>query len=213
MKRIFLLAFAALSMSLMAQHVTPLNIEITEPKLDSIRQLYQAEPTMYRAALNVVVTNLEKNEDELKAAKAQLKIEQAHAKEVEATLKDASQLTATLQKLYTKEEEELKSMQKSIEKQQKTLNKHKTLDKETREGYQLLLEKEQKELSYALREVDNRQRAISDMETTLRNARLDLDTYKHETQEKAEEIAKLEAQLKERMAIVKAEQKSAKVLK
>ncbi|MBQ7631200.1 MAG: hypothetical protein IJS82_00355 [Paludibacteraceae bacterium] len=213
MKRIFLLAFAACSMSLMAQHVTPLNIQITELKLDSLRQLYQAEPTMYRAALNVVAANLDKNEDEIKAAKNQLKTEQAHAKEVEATLKDASQLTSALSKLYSKEQSELKTMQKSVEKQQRTLNKHKELNKDTREGYLLLLEKEQKELSYALREVDDRQRAISEMETTLRNARIAQDDFVHEIEQKAADLAQLEAKLKERVAIIKAEQKSAKVLK
>ncbi len=213
MKRIILLAFAAVSMSLMAQHVTPLNIQITELKLDSLRLLYQSEPTMYRAALNVVAASLDKNEDELKAAKAQLKTEQTHAKEVEATLKDATQLTAALTKLYAKEEAELKTMQKNVEKQQRTLNQHRDLNKDTRETHMLLLEKEQKELAYALREVADRQRAVTDMESTLRKARLNLDDYIHETEQKAAELTKLETTHKERVAVIKAEQKSAKALK
>ena len=213
MKRFFLLTFAALSMSLMAQHVTPLNIQITELKIDSLRQLYQAEPTMYRAALNVVMASLDKNEDEVKAAKSQLKTEQAHAKEVETTLKDATQLTTALTKLYGKEEAELKTMQKNVEKQQRTLNKHRDLNKDTRDNYMLLLDKEQRELAYALREVGERQRAVTDMEATLRNARMNLDDFKHEIEQKVAELARLETQLKERIAIVKAEQKSAKALK
>ena len=213
MKRIILFAFVAFSMSVMAQRVTPLNIHLAEVKLDSLRALYHSEPLMYRAALNTLAASLDKNEAEVKDAKSELKIEQAHAREVASSLKDATQLTTALKKLYSKEEDELKTMQKNIEKQQRTLNKHRALNQDTRLGYMQLLEKEQKEITYALREVAERQRAVTDMEATLHNAHLSLDDFVHETQKKATEIANLETQLKERVAAVKAEQKNAKSMK
>jgi chromosome segregation ATPase len=212
MKKYFIIAFMALGMSAMAQHVTPLSIEIADMKLDSLRTLYVSEPTMYRAALEVVAQSLEKNAEEIKAAKAVLKVEQSHAKEMGNSLKEAAKMTASLKKLYAKEEGELKSMQKVVEKQQKTLNKQKELNQSTRDNYLLFLEKQQKELGYSLREVADRQRAIADLETSIQNGQTRLQTYIQETQQKALELAQLEAELKARTATLKAEQKTAKSL-
>ena len=69
MKKIFVMAFLALGLSAMAQHVTPLNIEIVELKADSLRALYAAEPTMYRASLDIVAKDLARNGDQIKAAR------------------------------------------------------------------------------------------------------------------------------------------------
>ena len=116
MKKVVLLAVMALSLSAMAQqHVKPLAISLAEVKLDSLRVLYSSEPMMYRASLDVVASDLKKNADEIKAAKAELKEEQSHAQEIDNTLKDASKTVNSLKGLYNKEEAELKTMQKNIE--------------------------------------------------------------------------------------------------
>ena len=210
MKKIFLMAFMALGMSAMAQHVTPISFRIADVKIDSLRALYGNEPTMYRASLEVAAQNLAKNADELKAVKAELKVEQAHAKEMGNSLKEATKMTNSLKKIYTKEESELKSMQKVVEKQQKTLNKQKELNQATRDYYLAFLEKQQKELGYSLREVAERQRAVSDLETAIQNGQTVLQAYIQETQQKAMDVAQMDALYKERQAAVKAEQKSAK---
>ena len=212
MKKILFLAFMALGMSAMAQHVTPLSIQLADVKLDSLRTMYINEPTMYRAALEVVAQSLAKNAEEIKAAKAELKVEQNHGKEMGNSLKEATKMTVALKKLYTKEESELKAMQKVVEKQQKTLNKQKELNQTTRDNYLLFLEKEQKELGYSLREVADRQRAIADLETSIQNGQTRLQTYIQETQQKALDLAQLEAELKARTTTLKAEQKTAKSL-
>ena len=212
MKKYFLLAFVALSMTALAQHVTPLSIQLADVKIDSLRTLYISEPPMYIASLNMVEQALAKNADEIKAAKAELKVEQTHGKEMGNSLKEANKMVAALKKLYAKEEGELKSMQKVVEKQQKTLGKQTALNKETRENYQNLLEKQQKELGYSLREVADRQRAIADLEQALQKGQTGLQAYIHETEMKATDLAQLEATLKQRMATLKAEQKTAKTL-
>ena len=212
MKKLFFIAFMAVGVSAMAQHVTPISFEIADAKIDSLRTLYINEPTMYRASLEVVSQNLAKNAEDLKVAKAELKAEQAHSKEIANSLKSASKMTASLKKLYAKEESELKSMQRVVEKQQKTLNKQKELNQESRESYLQLLEKQQKELGYSLREVADRQRAIADLESTIQNGQTGLQSYIQETQQKAMKLAQMEALYKERLNIVKAEQKTAKTL-
>ena len=200
----------ALGMSAMAQHVTPLSITITETKIDSLRGLYISEPTMYRAALNVVEQALVKNGEEIKAARAELKDEQAHAKEMGNSLKEALKMTASLKKIYGKEADELKSMQNTIEKQQRKLNSNKRLNQETRDHYTMLLEKQQKELGYALREVAERQRSVSELQTSIQNGQTTLQTYVQETEQKALALSQLESKLKERQATIKSELKAAK---
>ena len=202
----------ALSMVAMAQTVTPLSIEVAEVKIDSLRSLYIAEPTMYRASLDVVAQQLAKNEEEVKTARAVLKEEQKHAAEKDKALKEATKMTASLRKLYDKEESELKDMQKTIEGQQRTLSKQKELNKETRDSYQSMLERQQKELGYSIREVADRKRSLSELETVIQNGQTELQSYVQKVQLKAGDLEKIEAQLKERTAILKAEQKTAKKL-
>ena len=90
MKKVFFFVFAACCMTAMAQHVVPVNIEVEDLKLDSLRALYQAEPMMYRASLDVLSQQLANNTEELKKAKTQLKAEQNHGKQMQASLKEAT---------------------------------------------------------------------------------------------------------------------------
>ena len=84
------------------------------------------------------------------------------------------------------------------------------LAKESRDNYKQALERHQKDLGYALREVAERQRAMSDFETTIQNATTSNQDYWAEVNQKAADLANLETQLKERQAQIKSEQKSAK---
>lgn len=206
------MAVLALSMSAFAQRVTPLNITLAEVKLDSLRTLYLAEPIMYRASLDAVAQALEKNDKEIKAAKTELKVEKQHAKEMGTSLKKAETMVASLKKLYGKEEDELRNMSKTVEKQMKTLGKQNELNDETRNLYRSFLEKQQKELNYSLRDVAERARAISDLETSIQNAKSNLSQFEQQANLKESELKFLETQLKERQKLVKEEQKAAKSL-
>lgn len=212
MKKIFLFAFAALSLSVMAQHVTPVSITVTEVKLDSLRAKYMSEPIMYRASLDALLVELNRDTEALKAAKTELKVEKAHADQIDKTLKQTAKMVGSLKKIYSNEEKELRSLQKTIEKQQKTLNKQNELNQETRDSYLRILERQQKELGYLLREVAERQRALAELDTSIQNKQTDRQNYVQETQQKTVELAGIEAQIKERIALVKAEQKSAKAM-
>lgn len=213
MRKFVLLAFAVFSLSVYAQKVTPLNIQLTEVNLDSLRTLYIAEPAMYRASLEVLSQSLSKDAEAVSVARAELKDEQAHAKEMNTSINQALKMTAALRKLYAKEESELKTMQKVVEKQQKKLNSQRNLNQESRTAYQQLLEKQQKELGYSLRELAERQRAIMDLETSLQDHLSSLAAYEQETIQKATELNQIMNQLNQNTAAVKAEQKAAKKLK
>ena len=210
MKKVFILAFMALSMTVWAQQMTPLNVTLTEVKLDSLRALYQAEPMMYRAALDVLAKSLAADAEEIKSAKATLKVEQQHAKEMEKSLKEAAKMAASLEKLYGQEEAQLKGMQKTVDEQQRTLGKQVELNQESRENYVTFMEQQQRELTYALREVADRKRAIADLEAAITKHQSTRQYYVQDLNRKASDLAAIEAQHKERVALVKAEQKSAK---
>ena len=213
MKKCILAAFVALSMSAFAQHVTPLSIELTEFKLDSLRTLYLAEPPMYRAALNMVAQSLDMDAAAVNEAKTQLKVERAHSKQIATSIKEATKMTNELRKLYGKEESELKSMQKSVVRQQETINRQMELNVETRENYMQFLAKQQSELGYALREAADRMRAITDLETSIQKGQTALQTFNHEIEAKAKDLTLIETELKKRQAAVKAELKTAKTMK
>ena len=213
MKKIFVMAFLALGLSAMAQHVAPLTIEIADPQVDSLRAKYLTEPAMYRAALEAVSLDLTKNGEQIKAAKEELKDEQNHAKEMDGSLKEALKMTAELKKVYDNEEVALKAMQKTIEKQQRKLASNRRLNKTARENYAQMLEKQQKELGYSLREVAERQHSVSDLETSIQNWQTSLQYFVQEAMLKEGEIARLEALCKQRQAEVNAELKAAKKIK
>ena len=213
MKKIFVMAFLALGLSAMAQHVAPLTIEIADLQVDSLRAKYLTEPAMYRAALEAVSLDLTKNNSQIKAAKSELKDEQNHAKEMDGSLKEALKMTAELKKVYDNEEASLKAMQKTIEKQQRKLASNRRLNKTARENYGQMLEKQQKELGYSLREVAERQHSVSDLETSIQNWQTSLQYFVQEAMLKEGEIANLEALLKQRQAELKEELKAAKKMK
>ena len=213
MRKIFVLAFLALGLSVMAQHVNPLSIEIPDVIIDSLRAQHFAEPSMYRASLEVLDRELDKNKDQIKAAKAELKDEKAHAKEMDGALKDALKMAGELKKVYAKEETSLKAMQKNVEGQQRKLAANRHLNKESRDDYAQMLETQQKELGYSLREVADRMHSVSDLETTIQNKQTGLQNFVQETVQKEIELTRLEALYKQNLATLKAELKAAKKMK
>ena len=212
MRKLFVLAFMAMSMMVMAQHVTPLDIQLAEVKLDSLRTLYQSEPTMYRASLDVLAQQLARNAEELKTAAAELRGEQVHAQEMDNAIKEATKMAANLKKLYQKEESELRAVQASVERQQRALTRQTVLSEANHENYRQFLDKQQQDLGYALRELAERQSYITDMETAIQNAQSGLLEYMREIELKQNQLAALNAELKQRLTVIKAEQKSAKTM-
>jgi len=212
-KKIVVVALMAFSMAAVAQQVTPLSIQLAEFNRDSLRNLYLSQPAMYRASLDVVANDLAKNADEVKAARAELKIEQAHAKEIGNSLKKATKMAASLKKLYGKERGELNKMRNAVEDQQKTLKNQVELNEATRNSYFAFLEKEQHELGEAISEVADRLRSIEDLENAIRAGQTSLQSYGSQLVQKGAELDRIDAQLKQRVASVQAEQKTAKTMK
>ena len=125
MKNVFVIFLMGFSLTIMAQHVTPLDIKIAELNLDSLRGAYLAQPTMYRASLDVVAEHLEENAQQIKEAQNELRIEMIHAKEMRRVLNEGVKRLSVLKKTYAKEEAEIKSLMETLENQRQKLEKQK----------------------------------------------------------------------------------------
>lgn len=212
MKKIFIIAFVSLSMATMAQHVKPLAISVAEINLDSLRNAYLAQPTMYRASLEVVAEQLEQNAQQIKSATQELKQEQAHGKEIARATKEANKNLTALQNLYEKEESEKDALLVMIEQQKKKLTRQDKINAQTTDYYVQMLNEQQQIVEQSMSDLKIRKQQVEQLLEEWQALQLKYQTYNQEIEKKAFELAQTEVLLKERMKILKEEQKAAKSL-
>lgn len=212
MKKLFILAFVSLSMTAMAQHVNPLSITIAEINLDSLRNAYLAQPTMYRASLEVVAEQLEQNAQQIKSATQELKQEQAHGKEIARATKEANKNLTAILKQYDKEETEKDALLVMIEQQKKKLGRQDKLNPQTSEYYEQMINDQQQILEQSLKDLEIRKQQVEQLLEAWQTLQLKYQIYNQEIEKKAFDLAQTEVLLKERMKILKEEQKAAKSL-
>ena len=212
MKKLFIIAFVSLSMATMAQHVNPLAISVAEINLDSLRAAYLAQPTMYRASLEVVAEQLEQNAQQIKSATQELKQEQAHGKEIARATKEANKNLTALQKLCEKEESEKDALLVMIEQQKKKLTRQDKVNSQTTDYYVQMLNEQQQIVEQSMSDLKIRKQQVEQLLEEWQALQLKYQTYNQEIEKKAFELAQTEVLLKERMKILKEEQKAAKSL-
>ena len=201
------------SLTIMAQHVTPLDIKIAELNLDSLRGAYLAQPTMYKASLDVVAEQLEENAQQIKEAQNELRIEMTHAKETRRVLNEGLKRLSVLKKIYAKEEAEIKSLMETLENQRQKLEKQTELNQQTRDGYIQMFSNEYSRLEQTLSDLANRVQEATLLSNELQNATFSYQTYEQELERKAFDLAQVEALYETRKDALKAEQRAAKSLK
>ena len=212
MKKIFIIAFVSLSMATMAQHVSPLSFQIAEINLDSLRNAYLSQPTMYRASLEVVAEQLEQNAQQIKSATQELKQEQVHGKEIARATKEANKNLTALQNLYEKEESEKDALLVMIEQQKKKLTRQDKINSQTTDYYVKMLNEQQQIVEQSMSDLKIRKQQVEQLLEEWQALLLKYQTYNQEIEKKAFELAQTEVLLKERMKILKEEQKAAKSL-
>ena len=213
MKNVFVIFLMGFSLTIMAQHVTPLDIKIAELNLDSLREAYLAQPTMYRASLDVVAEQLEENAQQIKEAQNELRIEMIHAKEMRRVLNEGLKRLSVLKKIYAKEEAEIKSLMETLEDQRQKLEKQTELNQQTRDGYIQMFSDEYSRLEQTLSDLANRVQEATLLSNELQNATFAYQTYEQELERKAFDLAQVEALYETRKDALKAEQRAAKSLK
>lgn len=213
MKNVFVIFLMGFSLTIMAQHVTPLDIKIAELNLDSLRGAYLAQPTMYRASLDVVAEQLEENAQQIKEAQNELKIEMSHAKEMKRVLNEGMKRLSVLKKIYAKEEAEIKSLMETLDNQWQKLEKQTELNQQTRDGYIQMFSDEYSRLEQTLSDLANRIQEATLLSNELQNATFSYQTYEQELERKAFDLAQVGDLYETRKDALKAEQRAAKSLK
>lgn len=213
MKNVFVIFLMGFSLTIMAQHVTPLDIKIAELNLDSLRGAYLAQPTMYRASLDVVAEQLEENAQQIKEAQNELKTEMSHAKEMKRVLNEGMKRLSVLKKIYAKEEAEIKSLMETLEDQRQKLEKQTELNQQTRDGYIQMFSDEYSRLEQTLSDLANRIQEATLLSNELQNATFSYQTYEQELERKAFDLAQVGDLYETRKDALKAEQRAAKSLK
>lgn len=211
MKKVFfVIAFAALTLGMNAQHVAPLNIQLTEFNLDTLRVRYVNDKQMYSTELQHIVLLQDAEQQAIKEAWKELKDEKAHAKNVASCLKDVNSSITNLGKSAEKEIDVLKGMIRSIEKQQKDVRGLKKLKPETRDEYIEYLETEKRYLNVMLDNLTSRQKELSNALTGAQVKEAALSAFNLEIQQKELDLKQLETTSKARAEQIKAEQKIVK---
>ena len=211
MKKVFfVIAFAALTLGMNAQHVAPLNIQLTEFNLDTLRVRYVNDKQMYSTELQHIVLLQDAEQQAIKEAWKELKDEKAHAKNVASCLKDVNSSITNLGKSAEKEIDVLKGMIRSIEKQQKDVRGLKKLKAETRDEYIEYLETEKRYLNAMLDNLTSRQKELSNALTGAQVKEAALNAFNLEIQQKELDLKQLETTSKARAEQIKAEQKIVK---
>lgn len=211
MKKVFfVIAYAALTLGMNAQHVAPLNIQLTEFNLDTLRVRYVNDKQMYSTELQHIVLLQDAEQQAIKEAWKELKDEKAHAKNVASCLKDVNNSITNLGKSAEKEIDVLKGMIRSIEKQQKDVRGLKKLKPETRDEYIEYLETEKRYLNVMLDNLTSRQKELSNALTGAQVKEAALNAFNLEIQQKELDLKQLETTSKARAEQIKAEQKIVK---
>lgn len=211
MKKICLFfALAACALTLSAQHVTPLNIQLVDFALDSMRTKYAVDPQMYKSELQRIQLTQDANAKALEAAAKQLKDEKTFAKDQAAYLKKKEAAYTNLQKLYANEQAILADMEELIDKNSRKVQKTGTLNTQTVEGNANALLSEKKDLAQAQEELAIRQQAISLMLEKIPAEQAALADFELEIQNKEVDLKQLQQTHDTREATIKAELKNLK---
>lgn len=209
MKKTFFFAlFAMLTLSLSAQHVTPLKVKITEFNLDSLRAQYQGQS--YLLELQRLENLMKDDAKMLKDVQGQLKAEKDFQKQMLNYVDKAEASFKNLQDLSQKELDELAKIKENADKQLRAINSSSLLNEETREKALDQLQNQRRGLDGAINATTNRQTQLANHPVQLQQMRTDLMVYSNEIINKEADIKQLEASLKNKREVIKTEMKNVK---
>lgn len=210
-KSIILAFFVVLTYSVSAQHVTPLNIELTSFNLDTLRQRYKG--SSYLLELQRLDNLMKDDTRELTEAHEEIKEERKHQKQMLDYIGKAEKTFKNLQSLTQKELESLRALKDQAEKELHALNSTSQLNVDTRMKANRRLQENRMVLEGAINSTLERQLRLANQLSTLQDIRTDLMVYNNELTNKDTDIRQLETTLKSRREIIKTEMKNVKAQK
>lgn len=210
-KTIIFALFIMLMLPLSAQHVTPLTVKLTDFNLDSLRAVYSGQS--YLLELQRLDRLMKDDTKALKDAASQLKAERNLYKQMMSYIEKGEVSYKNLQALSQKELDEFAKLKENAEKQLRTLNSSDEINQETRSKMVEQLQLQRRGLEAAINATTNRQSQLANQPVQLQQMRTDLMVFNNEMTNKETDIKQMEATLKSRREIIKAETKNAKASK
>lgn len=212
MKKTCFLAFVAmLTLSLSAQHVTPISIHLTEFNLDSLRAQYVGQSYLFE--LQRLDKLMKDDTKALSDAQMQLKAERNHHKQMLSYIEKAEASYKTLQTLSQKEIDEYNKLKDNVDKQIREINLSSELSQETRTKIIDQLQLKRSELEAAITATTDYQTQLANQPVQLHQMRTDLMVFNNEMINKETDLKQMESTLKSRREIIKAETKNVKSMK
>lgn len=212
MKKFIIFAAAiACAVSLSAQHVNPITINLTDVNLDSINSRYSGQALLVELARCEDL--LKQNQDALKKAEKELKEEQKYYKQMTKMVDAAEKSYKTLMGYTDKELAEYKKLQDVVEKQIKEVNNANLIDSQTRINTTDELNDQRRQISAAINSTSDRNQRLSKQNEEFVKLRDKLVTFYNELINKESNLKQLAIQLKSRQDLIKAEKQRVKSLK
>ena len=194
-----------------AQHVTPLNVQLTNFNLDSLRSQYSGQS--YLLELQRLEKLMKDDTKSLKDAQSQLKAEKDFYKQMTSYVEKSESSFKNLQSLSQKEQDEFGKLKENAEKQLRNLNSTSLLNSETRTKVIDQLQTQRRTMEAAINATTNRQSQLANHPVQLQQMRTDLMVFNNEITNKETDLKQLETTLKQRREIIKGEMKNVKAQK
>ena len=207
-KSLILVFFLAVTISLSAQHVTPITLKLTEFKLEELRSQY--EGNAYLIELDRLDKLLKEDSKVLKDAEGQLKDEKDYYKQMCSFVDKSESSIKNLQSLTQKEYDEFNNLKDNVDKQLRALSSTAQINPETRTKTSESLQEQRRGVDSLINVTTQRLTQLANHMVQIRQMRTGLMVFHSELTNKETDLKQLGITLKNRREIIKAETRTAK---
>ena len=190
-KQIFVMAFAAMGATLCAQNVTPINVNIVDFNLDTMRY-YAGTDDQYVIDLETVNKQVKADKESIKLANKTAKSERDYYKAQTKINKQRTKQLSAQEKVYKSQAKADKKEQKEIEKQRKALLKDAALDQQSLAQTNASLEQREAKLRDNEHERDMHMRDIKRDREILKDDMIALSSYELDLKDKEAKLKNLD---------------------
>lgn len=211
MKRWILMTAALVAtLTVSAQHVTPLNVKLTDFNLEAIRAEMDSDKAAYYVQLKHIELDLKGDAESVKQAYKQLNEEKSYAACIGDYVKFASKLLKTYEKSCNAEISDLVDMQSTIDKQTAKVKKLTLVTHDSKPKFIAHMAEERAQVSLQKEELQKKLIMISKQQAQINKVQDGLNLFLAEINNKENDLKLKEATLKANQDALKAEMKTVK---
>ena len=197
------------TVTLSAQHVTPITINLTDVQPESLRSQF-LDQQAYLMELRRLDDLLKSDTKVLKDAQLELKAEKDFHKQMNGYVDKAEASFKNMQSLSQKELDEMNKLKENVDNQLRAINSTSLLNTESRTKATKMLQSQRLELDSTINAAMKYQTELANRLSELHKTRTDLMVLNSELLNKETDLKQLENTLKHRRDIIKEEIKNVK---